>query len=63
MFGKIDNKNVFNAICAGFLDGTAPDVCNQCESCASNELENCAASGVCSSSPVSPGDGEKGGVR
>ncbi|GMI04279.1 hypothetical protein TrRE_jg5017 [Triparma retinervis] len=62
MFGKIDNKNVFNAICAGFLDGTAPDVCNQCESCASNELENCAASGVCSSSPVSPGDGEKGGV-
>jgi hypothetical protein len=61
MFGKIDNRNVFNAICAGFLDGTSPDICDKCEGCASSELEHCASSGVCSGGGGSGSGGKSGG--
>ena len=61
MFGNINNRNVFSAICAGFLDGTQPDVCSACESCSANELEGCALTKECGGNGGSGGGNRKGG--
>jgi len=43
--GKLSTNNVFTAICAGYLSGTKPDVCDQCEDCP--DKLTCATEGVC----------------
>jgi len=35
--GSLSLNNVFTAICAGYLAGTEPDICNRCMHCASKE--------------------------
>eukprot|EP00560_Eucampia_antarctica_P007971 CAMPEP_0197824116 /NCGR_PEP_ID=MMETSP1437-20131217/1419_1 /TAXON_ID=49252 ORGANISM="Eucampia antarctica, Strain CCMP1452" /NCGR_SAMPLE_ID=MMETSP1437 /ASSEMBLY_ACC=CAM_ASM_001096 /LENGTH=536 /DNA_ID=CAMNT_0043423625 /DNA_START=33 /DNA_END=1643 /DNA_ORIENTATION=- len=45
--GALSASSVFNAICAGFLDGTQPDICLACAGCP-NTVE-CVANNGCSS--------------
>jgi hypothetical protein len=45
--GALTVPNVFQAICAGFAEGTAPKICYQCSSCA--DVPNCINRGVCRS--------------
>jgi len=59
--GSTTSDNVMNAICAGFLDGTAPDICDKCSVCA-DKVECVKNDGVCSgSSGYSSGD-DSGGI-
>lgn len=43
--GGLTASNVFNAICAGFSDGTAPPICDQCATC--SEVMSCVDAGYC----------------
>lgn len=55
--GALTVNNVFDAICAGFADGTSPDICKKCQKC--GDPEGCVkAKGVCKSG----GGGSSGGV-
>lgn len=49
--GSLSAANVFSAICAGFRDGTAPDVCQRCAHC--DDAVACVEQG--SSCPTSLG--------
>ena len=33
MRGYLNQQTVFSSICTGFKDGTAPNVCDQCNGC------------------------------
>lgn len=44
--GALTVTTVFNAICAGYLEGTAPKVCTQCSKCP-NELDCIRNKGKC----------------
>eukprot|EP00555_Chaetoceros_dichaeta_P011914 CAMPEP_0198253642 /NCGR_PEP_ID=MMETSP1447-20131203/4037_1 /TAXON_ID=420782 /ORGANISM="Chaetoceros dichaeta, Strain CCMP1751" /LENGTH=524 /DNA_ID=CAMNT_0043939399 /DNA_START=87 /DNA_END=1661 /DNA_ORIENTATION=+ len=44
--GALTENTVIHAICAGFLDGTAPDICNQCSGC-SNIMLCVQSDGTC----------------
>jgi len=48
--GQLSTANVFSAICAGYAEGTRPDICDQCSLC--SDISACAKTGRCSSSPV-----------
>jgi len=43
--GALTVSNIFAAICAGYLTGTEPDICNTCETCA--DKSGCAQTGKC----------------
>merc|ERR1712045_154475 len=51
--------SVFNAICAGFYEGTAPSLCQKCSGC--SDVETCVSKGRCTSGGAS-GDVGGGGV-
>jgi len=44
--GRLNVANVFDAICAGFADGTKPKICSQCDKCG-DPAECVKAKGVC----------------
>jgi hypothetical protein len=56
--GSLTPTNVFAAICAGFSEGTAPDICKKCGSC-SNAL-GCVEKGHCPASDGGGGSSESG---
>jgi len=51
--GALNTNNVFQAICAGFLEGTEPKICKKCMHC--SDRQTCVEKGKC----VSGGDGSK----
>lgn len=48
MRGQLSPKTVFNAICAGYQEGTTPDVCDKCAGC-SDTVECIENGGKCAS--------------
>ena len=56
--GGLSTYNVFNAICAGFYEGSAPKLCQQCSGC--GDIETCVSKGRCTSSGSSGGAGSDG---
>jgi len=50
--GQLSVSNVFAAICAGFADGTVPDVCDQCAAC--RDPVQCVQTGYCPGIAVDP---------
>lgn len=56
--GALSANTVFGAICAGYLDGTEPEVCTKCMECP--DKLTCAAKGHCSGGSVSGGGGSGG---
>ena len=56
--GALTASTVFSGICAGFLDGTEPDICKKCSGCP--ELNDCVTTGFCGNNP-NGGDGSGGG--
>lgn len=48
--GALSLKEILSAICAGFVEGSQPDVCRQCVKCAHNVVECVKTGGVCPSS-------------
>jgi len=54
--GSLTVVNVFHAICAGFLEGNAPKICDICSDC--SEKIACIEDGVC----ASESSGSSGGV-
>eukprot|EP00545_Synedropsis_sp_CCMP1620_P000681 CAMPEP_0119029986 /NCGR_PEP_ID=MMETSP1176-20130426/40798_1 /TAXON_ID=265551 /ORGANISM="Synedropsis recta cf, Strain CCMP1620" /LENGTH=522 /DNA_ID=CAMNT_0006986349 /DNA_START=663 /DNA_END=2231 /DNA_ORIENTATION=+ len=54
--GALTVNNVFDAICAGFADGTSPKICNKCQMC--GDPGACVkANGVCKNGPSGSGSG------
>lgn len=53
--GSLTPTNVLTAICAGFSDGTAPDVCRTCGNC--RDASECAETGECKAGFVNGGPG------
>lgn len=51
--GALNTNNVFQAICAGFLEGTEPKICKKCMHC--SDRQTCVEKGKC----VSGSDGSK----
>lgn len=58
--GSLSSNTVFSAVCAGFHEGTKPDVCEKCVGCA-NTAECVAKGGKCSSRTTASSD-SGGGV-
>jgi hypothetical protein len=58
--GALTTYSVFNAICAGFYEGTAPSICQQCSGC--SDTETCVNKGRCMSGGSSGGDAGSNGV-
>ena len=58
--GALTTYSVFNAICAGFYEGTAPIICQQCSGCGDAEI--CVNKGRCMSGGSSGGDAGSNGV-
>jgi len=57
--GSLTANNVINAICAGFLEGTTPDICEKCSGCINKKIcvqndGNCARS-----SSINPGSNNR----
>jgi len=50
--------NVFTAVCAGFIEGNAPDICGACTDC--NDLTACMTAGSCASRDGGDGGGGRG---
>jgi len=49
--GTLDFDVVFKAICAGYADGTVPDICTKCADCSSGEMDSeyrCVVDDYCS---------------
>jgi hypothetical protein len=46
--GALTSTNVFTAICAGFSEGTKPDICNKCGTCPN--AVSCVEQGKCTAS-------------
>jgi len=57
--GALNVESVFNAVCAGFLQGTQPDVCNTCNGC--RDVVGCAKKGVCNAKGFGNYDDSIGG--
>eukprot|EP00555_Chaetoceros_dichaeta_P006879 CAMPEP_0198254216 /NCGR_PEP_ID=MMETSP1447-20131203/4558_1 /TAXON_ID=420782 /ORGANISM="Chaetoceros dichaeta, Strain CCMP1751" /LENGTH=523 /DNA_ID=CAMNT_0043940183 /DNA_START=24 /DNA_END=1595 /DNA_ORIENTATION=- len=53
--GSLTVVNVFNAICAGFLEGNAPELCEACSDC--TEKTACLEDGFCASNNSESGGG------
>merc|ERR1712045_959240 len=58
--GALNPTTVFDAVCAGFLVGTQPSICDTCSSC-ENAL-SCVEKGKCTSGSYSPSRSTGGGV-
>jgi len=56
--GALTSNTVFNAVCAGFVEGSEPSVCNTCNQC--GDVVDCVKRGSCSSGGSSGASG--GGV-
>lgn len=56
--GGLKSTNIFAGICAGFSEGTQPDICKQCATC--TDPVGCAVKGRCTATRGSSGSG--GGV-
>jgi hypothetical protein len=54
--GALTTSNVFSAICAGFMEGTVPEICQKCARC--DKPEECVATG---GSCAMAGGGSNGG--
>jgi len=52
--GHLEFATIFKAICAGYAEGTAPDICSKCASCP--EEKKCVQTGKC---PAHEGSVEK----
>jgi len=46
--GKLSFHTLFTAVCAGFAEGSKPDICKNCHACA--DQEGCVLKGRCSNS-------------
>eukprot|EP00526_Cylindrotheca_closterium_P013309 CAMPEP_0113653108 /NCGR_PEP_ID=MMETSP0017_2-20120614/28389_1 /TAXON_ID=2856 /ORGANISM="Cylindrotheca closterium" /LENGTH=522 /DNA_ID=CAMNT_0000566051 /DNA_START=268 /DNA_END=1836 /DNA_ORIENTATION=- /assembly_acc=CAM_ASM_000147 len=57
--GKLSSSSIFHAICAGFAEGTEPDICNSCGRCP--DAIGCVNSGVCAGTPYNPAARGAGG--
>merc|ERR1712050_221266 len=44
--GHLTAENMFHAICAGFVDGAKPDICQKCAAC-SDSFTCVKSGGVC----------------
>lgn len=53
--GALTSNTVFNAVCAGFVEGSEPKVCNTCNQC--GDVVECVKKGSCSGG----GGGSSGG--
>jgi len=51
--GSLNVNNVFGAICAGYLEGTKPDICETCSECP--DRLTCASTGKCTVSASKSG--------
>ena len=56
--GMLTAPSVFNAICAGFLDGTQPDICKTCSGCP--DVSTCVSKLECEGAFSPEGVGRKG---
>jgi len=43
--GTLTHKSIFEAICAGYSDGTSPTICNNCAKCL--DVKSCVEHGYC----------------
>jgi len=50
--GKLSSSSIFHATCAGFAEGTEPDICNQCGRCP--DAVGCVQNGFCAGTPYNP---------
>jgi len=57
--GALTATNVFTAICAGFSEGTAPDICRKCGSCM--DAPGCVAAGYCKAGTINGSTGAASG--
>jgi hypothetical protein len=53
--GALLTPTIFHGICAGFLEGTEPKVCNGCSGC--GDIALCVKTGLCTSGSSSGGGG------
>eukprot|EP00980_Cylindrotheca_fusiformis_P008250 scaffold1736_cov127-Cylindrotheca_fusiformis.AAC.64 len=53
--GQLTSSSIFHAICAGFADGTKPDICDKCGRCP--DAVDCVLNKKCSGTPYAPSDG------
>lgn len=60
MRGALTANTVFNAVCAGFQDGSQPAVCQTCAGC--GDTMECVKKGVCKGGGNGSGVGNGGGV-
>eukprot|EP00558_Chaetoceros_sp_UNC1202_P007666 CAMPEP_0197237370 /NCGR_PEP_ID=MMETSP1429-20130617/4217_1 /TAXON_ID=49237 /ORGANISM="Chaetoceros sp., Strain UNC1202" /LENGTH=528 /DNA_ID=CAMNT_0042696353 /DNA_START=95 /DNA_END=1681 /DNA_ORIENTATION=+ len=58
--GALTSNTVFNAVCAGFVEGSEPSVCNKCRGC--SDTAQCVKKGSCKSYENGNGGGGSGGV-
>lgn len=59
--GALSTNTVFNAVCAGFHEGTSPAICNKCTGCA--DVAECVKKGgTCSKMSGAAGNASGGGV-
>jgi len=54
--GHLSASSVFHAICAGFADGTKPDICEKCGTC--SDAVTCVTSGHCPAGGSVPSSGQ-----
>jgi len=55
--GSLSTNIVFNAVCAGFHEGTLPEICSKCSGC--GDVSACVNNkGVCTSSPGGASSGD-----
>jgi hypothetical protein len=58
--GQLSATTVFSAVCAGFSQGTAPDICKKCGTC-SNAAE-CVKAGYCKAGSIGGSTAAGGGA-
>jgi len=56
--GALTDNTVISAVCAGFLEGTQPQVCDACSLC--SDKMNCVIDGYCKVGPSYAGGGDSG---
>jgi hypothetical protein len=54
--GQLSSSTVFHAICAGYAEGTKPDICDKCASC--SDAVGCVTKGSCASGPAPAPSGQ-----
>lgn len=57
--GGLTSSNVFNAICAGYSEGSTPDICGKCTGC--SDVPGCVSVGYCKAGNTKSGGGGGGG--